>query len=147
MRVVDTNILVYAHREEFQRHETALGYLRDIACSPEPWVLLWPCLYEFVRVVTHPRLFEPPTPLEQAIEAVEGLLASPSVLLVGEGKRHSAWFSKALRRAGATGNLAFDAHIAALMKEHGISEIVTADRDFHRFPEITVVNPFTTSRM
>jgi len=142
LRAVDTNILVYAHREEFQRHDAALEFLRGIACSPEPWVLLWPCLYEFVRVVTHPRLFEPPTPLDDAVEAVEGLLSSSSVLLFGEGKRHPSWFSKMLRHSGATGNLAFDAHIAALMKEHGIPEIVTADRDFHRFPGIRVSNPF-----
>ena len=142
MKTVDTNILVYAHREEFPRHQSALDLLRDIALSPEPWILLWPCLYEFVRVVTHPKLFAPPTPMDDAIGAVEGLLASPSVLLVGEGQRHPAWFSRMLREAGATGNLAFDAHIAALMKEHGIDEIITSDRDFHRFPGIRVFNPF-----
>lgn len=145
MKTVDTNIMVYAHREEFPRHQVALEILRSIACAPEPWVLLWPCVYEFVRVVTHPKLFDPPTPLEDAVAAIEGLISSPSVLLVGEGKRHTEWFSRMLLASNATGNLAFDAHIAALMKEHGISEIVTSDNDFHRFPEIRVTNPFAAS--
>ncbi len=142
MKTIDTNILVYAHRTEFTHHQAALQTLRQIALAPEPWVLLWPCLYEFVRVVTHPKVFDPPTPLEEAVEAVEGLLASSSLLLVSEGPRHPAWFSKTLLASGASGNLAFDAHIAALMKEHGIDEIVTADRDYHRFQGIRVSNPF-----
>ena len=142
MRTVDTNILVYAHREEFDRHPAALELLKTIAGSLEPWVLLWPCLYEFVRVVTHRRLFDPPTSVEHALEAVEGLLASPSVLLIGETQRHASWFSLMIRASGATGNLVFDAHIAALMKEHGIHEIVTTDRDFHRFPGIRMFHPF-----
>jgi len=144
MKTVDTNILVYAHREEFDRHEAAVTLLRTLATSAEPWVLLWPCLYEFVRVVTHPRVFSPPTPLADALEALEGLLSSPSVVTVSETSRHGAWFARLLKDSNCTGNLVFDAHIAALMKEHGISEIITSDRDFHRFPGITVTNPFVS---
>jgi uncharacterized protein len=142
VKTVDTNVLVYAHREEFPQHATALKTLTAIATAVEPWVLLWPCLYEFVRVVTHPKVFDPPTPLDEAVAAVEGLLASPSVLTVSEGSRHPIWFARTIRAGGATGNLAFDAHIAALMREHAIDEIVTADRDFHRFPGLRISNPF-----
>jgi len=142
VKAVDTNILVYAHREELPRHEAALELLRSLSGSPEPWVLLWPCVYEFIRVVTHPRLFDPPTPLDEAVTAVEGLLSSPSVLLLSETKRHPTWFSRMVLDSGASGNLVFDAHVAALMREHGIDEIITSDRDFHRFPGIRVSNPF-----
>ena len=110
MNAVDTNILVHAHREESPHHERALDTIRGLATADEPWVLFWPCLYEFVRVVTHHAIFDPPTPLAQAILAVEGLCASPSVLVLGETHRHSLWFSRMLTAGDARGNLVFDAH-------------------------------------
>ena len=63
MQAIDTNVLVYARRVEPQQHEAALRLLRALATGSEPWVLPWPCIYEFLRVVTHPRVFFPPTPV------------------------------------------------------------------------------------
>lgn len=142
MRGVDTNILVYADRVNAPQHSIAFKVLRALATSAEPWVLPWPCVYEFLRVVTHPGLFRPPTPLNEAWESVTSLLDSPSLVVVAEGESHARVLGDLLRLSGATGNLLHDAHIAALLIEHGVDEIITADEDFRRFPGLKVTNPF-----
>lgn len=140
MKALDTN--VQAHRQEMPGHSRALDLVRGLAGGMEPWALAWPCVYEFVRVVTHPRVFDAPTPLEDAIQNVEALLASPSVVLPGEGARHVEWLRKTCPCAHVSGNLVFDADVAALLLEHGVDEIVTSDADFHRFKGLRVTNPF-----
>lgn len=143
MRAVDTDVLVQALREEMPHHRKALAVLRRIATDGEPWALPWPCVYEFLRVVTHPRVFDPPTPNDVALADVATLLASPSVIVLGEGPSHAGWMRTVLTESRATGNQVFDAHIAALLPEHGASEILTGDADFHRFRGLRVVNPFS----
>jgi toxin-antitoxin system PIN domain toxin len=139
---LDTNILVYAKREEAPHHARAKELLIEFAEGDPPWALPWPCIYEFLRVVTHPRVFDPPTRLENALDDLESLLQSPSLTLLREGPRHAAFMDRLLKAGQAAGNLAHDAHIAALVVEHGVSELWTADRDFARFPGIKVRNPF-----
>jgi predicted nucleic acid-binding protein len=107
-----------------------------------PWVLFWPCIYEFVRVVTHPRVFAPPSDLDVVLEDLDGLFVCPSLHVLGEGPRHAAHFRRTLDAGDTRGNLAHDAHIAALMVEHGVRELLTADRDFARFPGIRTRDPF-----
>jgi toxin-antitoxin system PIN domain toxin len=141
---LDTNILVYARREETSHHARAREILKQLAEGEQPWALLWPCIYEFIRVVTHPRVFDPPTNLESALDDLDSLLQSPSLTLLREGPRHSVFMQRLLRSGQAAGNLAHDAHIAALIVEHGVGELWTADRDFARFPGIRVRNPFNT---
>ena len=142
MRAVDTNILVYARRRETLQHAVAAELLHGLANGLERWVLPWPCIYEFLRVVTHPRVFYHPTPLSRAWEGILSLLASPSVRVVAEAANHPAVLGKLLQASGAIGNQIFDAHIAALLIEHGVDEILTADEDFRRFPGLKVTNPF-----
>jgi hypothetical protein len=93
-------------------------------------------------VVTHPRVFDPPTPLGDALEDLARLLDSPSLSLLGEGPAHPSHLDRALREGGVTGNLVHDGHIAALCVEHGVRELFSADRDFARFPRLRVRNPF-----
>jgi toxin-antitoxin system PIN domain toxin len=100
--------------------------------------LPWPCIYEFLRIVTHPRLMNPPTPLDDALDSVDALLDSPSVVTLGEGMAHRAQLRRCIRQGQAVGNLVHDAHIAALLLEHGVAEVITADRDFSRFPGLAV---------
>ncbi len=142
MQAIDTNVLIYAEVESSPHHEPALRLLRSLAEGPRPWALPWPCVYEFLRVVTHPRVFHPPVPLDVALSDLRSILASPSLAMLSETERHVELFEEAVRKAGATGNLIHDAHIAALCFEHGISELITGDRDFSRFEGLRLVNPF-----
>jgi hypothetical protein len=139
---LDTNILVYARREETQHHAQAIAIVEEFAQGDQPWALPWPCIYEFLRVVTHPRVFDPPTQLQSALEDLDSLLQSPSLTMLREGPRHTVFMQRLLKAGHAVGNLVHDAHIAALVVEHGVSELWTADRDFGRFPGIQVRDPF-----
>jgi toxin-antitoxin system PIN domain toxin len=136
---VDTNVLVYAHRRESNRHETALGKITAMAEADTPWGLPVFCLAEFVRVVTHLRVFDPPSPLADALEFLVQLMQSPSVRLLLPTPRFASAFNDACISAGVRGNLAFDAQIAAVCREHGVDQLLTADRDFARFVDLTVI--------
>jgi uncharacterized protein len=138
---LDTNMLVYARRKELPQHPAALALLTRLAEGEEPWALAWPCVYEFLRVVTHPRVFDPPTPLARALEDLQSLFASPSLVLLGEGPAHAGHLCRMVEGGAAVGNLIHDAHIAALAIEHGVAELWTSDRDFARFPGLRTRNP------
>ena len=142
MKAIDTNILVYAEMIGTPQHERARSIVRDLAEGAQPWAIAWPCIYEFLRVVTHPRVFHPPIPLDRARSDLSSLLASPSLMLLAETDRHPDILDDVLRDSGVTGNLLHDAHIVALCLEHGVSEIITGDRDFRRFTGIRVTDPF-----
>ena len=139
MIAVDTNVLIYAHRSESQQHKIALAKITAIAEADSPWGLPVFCLAEFVRIVTHLRVFEPPTPLADALGFLEQLLQSPSARLLLPTIGYAAAFNEVCKSAGVRGNLAFDAQIAAVCREHGIDELLTADRDFARFRNIRVM--------
>jgi hypothetical protein len=142
LRAVDTNILVYAEIISSAHHDRALGLLTELAGDPRPWAIPWPCIYEFLRVVTHPRVFHPPVPMERALSDLGQILGSPSLRLLSETPRHAEIMGRVLVGGNVSGNLTHDAHIAALCLEHGVSELLTGDRDFRRFPELSVVDPF-----
>jgi toxin-antitoxin system PIN domain toxin len=133
---VDTNVLVYAHREETTKHRQATDALVRLAEGDEPWGLPVLVLGEFLRVVTHPRLFSPPTPLQQARGVLHALLESPTARLLLPGPRFWSLLDRTLDEAAATGNLVFDAQIAALCREYGVTTLLSDDRDFRRFPSL-----------
>jgi toxin-antitoxin system PIN domain toxin len=135
---VDTNVLIYAHRGESQLHDLALARLVELAEASTPWSLPVFCLAEFVRVVTHLRVFAPPSDMESALEFLGRVLDSPSLRVLLPGERFPSMFEETCRSAGARGNLAFDAQIAAVCAEQGVDRLLTADRDFARFRGITV---------
>ena len=135
MIAVDTNVLVYAHREDLPQHRAALARLRALAEGHALWALPVFCVGEFVRIVTHRKLFHPPSTLPEATAALEALLASPSLTLLSPGDRYWPLFSDALREGRAVGNLAFDAQIVAVCREHGVRALLTEDRDFRRFAD------------
>lgn len=140
MIAVDTNVLIYAHRRECPLHERALRRISDIAESDAPWGLPVFCLAEFVRVVTHLRVFSPPSALAAALEFLDQLLHSPSVRVLLPTAGYPFAFQEACTSAAVRGNLAFDAQIAALCHEHGVDQLLTADRDFARFPALRVLD-------
>ncbi len=145
MLALDTNVLVYAHRQSTAYHRQALKLVRDLGEGLQPFALFWPSLYEFVRVVTHHRVFSPPSTVKQAIEAVRQFLDSPLVRILTETPNHLTILERILRSSPAPGNLIHDAHLVALALEHGVHEILTTDADFKRFPQVSSRNPFLSS--
>ncbi len=142
MIALDTNILVYARQAEMEHHRKAERVLDEFSRGEEAWAIPWPCIYEFVRVVTHPRIFKPANDLESTLEFVEVLLSCPSLHMLGEGPAHLSHLRRMVSGGRASGSLAYDAHIAALAVEHGVSELWTTDRGFAKFPGLRVRNPF-----
>jgi uncharacterized protein len=138
---VDTNILVYAHRKDSAFHTPAREQLRALTETRHSWAIPWPCLHEFLAIVTHPRIYAPPTPVEKAIDQVEAWLESPNVSLIGESDQHWATCSALLRHGQARGPQIHDARVAAICLAHGVRELLTADRDFSRFPSLETRNP------
>jgi toxin-antitoxin system PIN domain toxin len=130
---VDTNILVYADREESPFHNTALRAVRQLAEGDEAWAIPIFCVGEFLRVVSHDRLFDPPTPASDAVESMASLLASPSARLLVPGDRYLSLLRSLIAESKVQGNLVFDAQIAAVCLEHGATTLLTEDRDFARF--------------
>ncbi|MCW5893406.1 MAG: PIN domain-containing protein [bacterium] len=141
MIAVDTNVLVYAHRPDSPFHEPALAAVTALAEGRETWAIPWPCLHEFLAVVTRPRIFDPPTPLARALGQIEAWLESPSLVLLAEGRTYWTTFRAVASPAHVSGSLVHDARIAALCRAHEVHELWTADRDFSRFEGLVVRNP------
>ena len=141
MIAVDTNILVYAHRSETDLHDAAAAAIVEFAEGIVPWALPVFCITEFLRVVTHRRVFSPPSTMSQALGFVDDVIASPVCRVVRPGREFLRLLAETARAADARGNLMFDAQIAALCREHGIASVLTNDRDFARFEHVRVRYP------
>jgi toxin-antitoxin system PIN domain toxin len=140
--VVDTNVLVHAVDEHSPFHGRCLDRLEVWRALAAAWYTTWPVLYEFLRVVTHPRVLRRPWAAPKAWTFVEALLASPGLGILGPTDRHAAVAKQVLSEVpGIGGNLMHDAHTAVLMREHGIRTIYTRDTDFHRFPFLEPIDP------
>ena len=138
---VDTNILVYAHRDDSPFHEAAFGRIASLAEGSATWAIPWPCLHEFFAIASHPRVYQPPTPAAQVIDQIDAWLESPSLVLLTETERHWPTLRALLDKSKLAGLAVHDARIAALCLQHGVRELWSADRDFGRFPALRVVNP------
>ena len=141
MIAVDTNILVYAHRAESPFHDAAARVIAGLAEGKAAWALPWTCVHEFLGVVTHPRIYLPPTPLAIALEQVEMWMESPSCQLLAENDGHWDALKSAMLSGKLVGPTVHDARIAAICASHGVRELWTADRDFSRFKALAVRNP------
>lgn len=141
MIAIDTNLLVYAHRRDSANHEAAATAVRRLAEGRSAWGMPWPCVHEFLAIVTHPKIYSPPTTAAAAFDQVRAWLESPTVVLLGEGELHHKHLEDAVGRAKAHGPQIHDARIAALCAQHGVRELWTADRDFSRFRGLRTHNP------
>jgi uncharacterized protein len=138
---VDSNLLVYSHREDSPWHAAAFDRMVELAEGRAPWAIPWPCIHEFLAIVTHPRIYSPPTPLATAIDQVEAWLESPSLVLISESEEYWPEIRMTLQAGRVSGPQVHDARVAALCQQHGVTELWSADRDFGRFPGLIVRNP------
>lgn len=142
MIAVDTNILVYSHRGDSAFHKKSLHHIKQLAESGKDWAIPWPCIYEFLAIVTHPNIYKPPTPLDDALVQVDCWFESPTLYLIGETSRSGFEIFKSLVTKGKiTGALIHDAKIASICLEHNIEKLWTSDRDYSRFPGLKIENP------
>jgi len=142
MILIDVNVLVYAHRRDARDHAGYRRWLESVLASTGAYGLSDLVLSGFLRVVTHPRIFRDPTPLDSAIGFVEELRDRPNCTSVTPGARHWGIFTVLCREAGCRGNLVADAYHAALAIESG-SEWITTDRDYGRFSGLRWRHPLS----
>jgi uncharacterized protein len=141
MIAIDTNILVYAHRRDSAFHERAQRCVRGYAEGAVAWAIPWPCVHEFLAIVTNPRIFKSPTPIEAALVQVEGWRESPTLRLLAEEDGYWSVLADLVKANNIRGGKLHDARIAALALHHGARELLSADRDFSRMAPLTVRNP------
>ena len=135
MRLADVNVLVAAFRDDAPGHKACRDLVEAMVEGPLPYGVSDLVLSGFVRVCTHPRVFDPPAPVEQALAFAEAYRGSPGAVPISPGPRHWRICVDLCRSARARGNLVPDAYLAALALESGC-EWITADRDFGRFPDL-----------
>ncbi len=141
MIAVDSNLLVYAHREDAPWHDAAYVRIAELAEGQASWAIPWPCVHEFLAIVTHPKIYAPPTPLGKALEQFEAWLESPGLVLLSETEDYWLQLRPILVTGRVSGPQIHDARVAALCMEHGVTELWTADKDFGCFPDIQTRNP------
>jgi toxin-antitoxin system PIN domain toxin len=141
---IDTNILVYAHRADSTFHARAGARVREVAEGNASWAIAWPCVHEFFAIVTHPRIYAPPSPIGKALDQLDAWMESPTLSLLSESELYWPVLRRTLDASQVQGARTHDARIAALCVAHGVSELWSADRDFSRFGELRVVNPLVT---
>ena len=146
MIAFDTNLLVYAHRHENAVHDEALAIVRSYAEGGDQWAIPWPCCCEFLSVVTNRRLWgQNATPMEAAWRQLQEWTSSPFVRLLAETEDFLPILGRMAAYPRITGPRVHDARIAAICVAHGVSELLTRDRDFAHFPELRVRDPLVAA--
>ncbi|PWK89759.1 type II toxin-antitoxin system VapC family toxin [Fulvimonas soli] len=142
MIAVDTNILAYAHRPDYRdEHAPARDALAELIGGARSWTVPWPCVHEFLALVTNARAFREPSPIDIAWAAVRAWFDSPGFIRIGESAQHLQTLERIARQGKIRAAMYHDARIAAICIDNGVSEFWTADRDFSRFPELRLRNP------
>lgn len=142
MIAVDSNLLVYAHRRNAPEYQEARALINSLAESEDAWAIPWPCIYEFLGVVTNPRIWrdDASTP-EQAWQQLSAWAASPSLRLLGETDGFLEILGRFVQRPRVRGAVIHDARIAAICMAHDVDTLLTRDRDFSLFPELPTRDP------
>lgn len=135
MILVDANVLIYAVNSSAPLHRKAKSWLEATLSGTETVGLSWTVVLAFLRLTTRPGIFSKPLSLESALDVIDGWLTHPSVVTLEATSQHLRVLRDLLLPLGAAGNLASDAHLAALAIEHG-AELCSADGDFARFSRL-----------
>ena len=141
MIAVDSNLLIYAHKQGSPFHRMAAEAIDSLRHQPVPWAVPWPCIHEFIGIVTHSAIYKPASTLSEALGFVDSLLASPQLHLLSESPGYFEKLREISTAAKLKGPRIHDARIAALCLHHGARELWSADRDFSAFPQLKVRNP------
>jgi toxin-antitoxin system PIN domain toxin len=139
---IDANVLIYASNEADPAYLRANTLLEELAAGPDLVYIFWPTIMAYLRIVTHPSILPRPLAISDARQNISGLLNRPHVRTAGES---AGFWELYLATAGphTRGVRVPDAHIATLMRQHGVAAIYTRDRDFRRYDGIVVRDPFT----
>ncbi|EKD50904.1 MAG: hypothetical protein ACD_62C00398G0010 [uncultured bacterium] len=139
---IDANIWVYLANQESPFHKKVKQHLAPFLDGQRDFSISWQVFYEFIRITTDPRAFEKPVSWQQAFEFIKTVFSFPSARILNEGTAHGQALQKVLEISGYTrGHFIHDCHIAAMLYENSIKEIITADGDFRRFKFLTVTDP------
>jgi toxin-antitoxin system PIN domain toxin len=138
MRAVGTNVLIYAFFADSPFHVAAKTVIDELAQARAAWAIPWACIHEFYAVASNPKIFPLPDQPQRALAQIDAWFHSPSLQLLAENSAHWGILSGLLSDSGAAGPMVHDAKIAAICLSHGVSELVTLDRDFSRFPALKV---------
>lgn len=142
MFLVDTNVLVHAADQASPYHKKCHELIEKWANQPSAWFCTWPVLYEFMRVVSHPRVLRSPWPTHRAWSFLDQICTSPGFQILAPTERHSQVLAQVISELPhLAGNIMHDTHTAVLMREHGVRRIYTRDTDFHRFPFLEPIDP------
>jgi toxin-antitoxin system PIN domain toxin len=140
---VDANLLLYASDSASRFHEQALETLRTFAEGSGLLYVFWPVAMAFLRISTHPAIFERPLSPADALANLDALLTRPNVRSPGEQDGFWTLYREVGEHTVVRGNLVPDAHLVALMRQYGVATIVSHDRDFHKFDRVRVHDPFS----
>ena len=138
---LDVNTLLYGSDRDSPHHEPAVRFLRAIARGPDVWCLAWPTVMSYLRIATHPGIFTHPLTAAEALHNVEALSRLPHVRLIGEGEGFWDVYLQVVASAPARGNQVPDAHLAAILRQHGVRTLYTSDADFRRFDFLRTIDP------
>lgn len=140
MKLVDANVLIYAVDRSADHHAESRQWLDAALGGRETLLIPWVSLLAFVRLVTHPSIFEHPLAVDRALDVVEGWLAAPAVVMPQPDERHIQRLRELLGATGRGGNLVNDGHLAAIALQYRAT-VVTFDSDFGRFPGVSWQRP------
>ncbi len=139
---LDANLLVCASDRSSELNERAVETLTALATGNEIVYLFWPVAMAYLRIATHPAVFESPLPPDEARANIAALLGRGNVRAPGEGRDFWRAFGTVADSLPLRGNLVPDAHIVALMRQYGVETIVSHDRDYRKFDGIKLRDPF-----
>lgn len=142
MKLPDVNVLLYAVDKRSPLHNKAREWLEDVLSDAETVAFAWVTLLAFVRLSTHPAVFERSFDVDQALDVVDGWLDQPCATVISPTERHASVLRELLQPLGTAGNLTTDAHLAALAIEHG-AVLYSCDSDFRRFSGLRWQDPFS----